>query len=94
MLVANNTPDFLTIWKSFSPKKKTLLKQEFVKMAGKPNEPVSDMTFFRKKQKGDWTEFERDWWAFKLEMPKEILFPPKWMNQGELSEKVKNQLIG
>jgi hypothetical protein len=94
----NNTqikPNFLTVWKSKRIKEKTILKQEFITAAGKNGIPASEMTFYRKKQSGDWTELEKEWWAKRLDFPKEILFPEKdWLNQGELSQHVKNQLIG
>lgn len=75
MINANNEPDFLTIWKSLKTKKKTSLKGEFTKAAGTNGESIADITFFRKKAAGEWNEMEKEWWATKLNLPKDQLFP-------------------
>lgn len=86
---ANSIPTILTVYKSKGKTEKGILKRDFIYEAN-----ISWQTFYRKLKTADFNEMEKDWWATKLEMPKETLFPPKWMNQPELSEKVKNQLIG
>jgi transposase len=89
MRITNNEPTILTVYKSKHRTVRGNLKRDFMYEAN-----ISWQTFYRKLKGSDFNEIEKNWWAIKLEMPKEVLFPPKWMNQPELSEKVKNQLIG
>ena len=71
MTLTNNKPDFSTIWDSIRRREKTKLKTDFCKVAG----INTDMMFFRKKKANDWTELEKQWWANRLKMSKEQLFP-------------------
>lgn len=67
---ANNKPTFLTHWQSMPKKTKSNFRFEFMYATG-----IGHVTFYDKKKNNRWTEMEKEWWALKLNLPKDELFP-------------------
>jgi hypothetical protein len=93
MQVANDKPNFLSIYKSMDNKiKRELLIVPFVIETG-----LSEDSFFRKVRLNSWTLLERKWLSQKLNLDISELFPqdnqPNWINQAEMSQKVKKQVF-
>lgn len=70
MRKAINKPKFITVWDSIDNSKRKSLRLEFM---FKTN--ISLPTFYRRKDNVDYNEIEKEWWALKLNLPKDELFP-------------------